>query len=141
MQKIANRIIICGGTAPEKVPLGKASRKRWAINSGTSRTTTFRKPMRTISMQLRAHGRKWAGCRIQRVKDRSFQKFDSRMLPGGDLYEKEKAFLEMAENRPDAMAENWLKSTSIPVIRLDGTKPVTYNIEEVRQYVQNINCG
>lgn len=97
MQKIANRIIICGGTAPEKVPLGKASRKRWAINSGTSRTTTFRKPMRTISMQLRAHGRKWAGCRIQRVKDRSFQKFDSRMLPGGDLYEKEKAFLEMAE--------------------------------------------
>lgn len=79
--------------------------------------------------------------RMQRVKDRSFQKFGSRMLPGGDLYEKEKAFLEMTENRPDAMAEDWLRSTSIPVIRLDGTKPVTYNIEEVRQYVQNINCG
>lgn len=69
--------------------------------------------------------------RMQRVKVRSFQKFGSRMLSGGDLYEKEKAFLEMVEKRPETMAEDWLGATLIPVIRLDGTKPVTYNIEEI----------
>lgn len=33
--------------------------------------------------------------RLQRVKNRSFQKFGSRILPGGDLYEKEKRFLNL----------------------------------------------
>lgn len=69
--------------------------------------------------------------RIERVKDRSFRKFGSRMLPGGDLYEKEKAFLDMVENRPETVAEDWLKSTSLPVIHVDGTKPVAYNIDEI----------
>lgn len=69
--------------------------------------------------------------RIERVKDRSFRKFGSRMLPGGDLYEKEKAFLEMVENRPETAAENWLESTSLSVIHVDGMKPVAYNIEEI----------
>lgn len=69
--------------------------------------------------------------RMQRVKDRSFQKFGSRMLPGGDLYEKEKAFLEMVENRSETMAEDWLDATSLPVIRLDGTKSAAHNIEQV----------
>lgn len=141
MQKIANRIIICGVNGAGKSTFGKSLAETLGYQFRDIENYYFSKTDKTISMQLRAHGRKWADCRIQRVKDRSFQKFGSRMLPGGDLYEKEKAFLEMAENRPDAMAEDWLKSTSIPVIRLDGTKPVTYNIEEVRQYVQNINCG
>lgn len=30
--------------------------------------------------------------RIQRVENRSFEKFGDRMLPGGDLYEQEKEF-------------------------------------------------
>ncbi len=32
--------------------------------------------------------------RIQRVKNRSFQKFGNRMLAGGDLYEQEKRFFD-----------------------------------------------
>lgn len=36
--------------------------------------------------------------RLQRVKNRSFQKFGSRILPGGDLYEKEKTFFECVYN-------------------------------------------
>ena len=38
--------------------------------------------------------------RLQRLKNRSLQKFGSRMLPGGDLYQKEQDFFEMADARP-----------------------------------------
>ena len=34
--------------------------------------------------------------RLQRVKNRSYQKFGSRMLPGGDLYEREQDFFAFA---------------------------------------------
>lgn len=33
--------------------------------------------------------------RIQRVKNRSFQKFGNRMLPGGDLYKSEENFFSL----------------------------------------------
>ena len=37
--------------------------------------------------------------RTQRVRNRSFQKFEDRMLIGGDLYGQEEAFFEMAAGR------------------------------------------
>ena len=36
---------------------------------------------------------------MQRVKNRSFQKFGNRMLPGGDLYEQEEEFFEFVKSR------------------------------------------
>jgi len=79
--------------------------------------------------------------RIGRVRDRSFQKFGSRMLPGGDLYEKEKVFLEMVEKRPEAAAEDWLRSTSLPVIQVDGTKSVAYNTEYLSAMINSVLSG
>ena len=65
--------------------------------------------------------------RLQRVKNRSFQKFGSRMLPGGDLYEHEKAFFNLVSSRKDHEAEEWAESVNCPVIRVDGTKPIEEN--------------
>lgn len=80
--------------------------------------------------------------RMERVKSRSFRKFGGRVLPGGDLYEKEEAFFMMVENRPAAMAENWLASVSIPVMRVDGTESVSKNVEKIigAFHVQDKDC-
>ena len=67
--------------------------------------------------------------RLKRVRERSFQKFGDRILPDGDLYEKEKKFLDMVQNRSEQDVENWLESTRIPVIQVDGTNTVSQNIE------------
>lgn len=66
--------------------------------------------------------------RMQRVKNRSFQKFGSRMLPGGDLYAQEKSFFDFVESRAENTVEEWVQSLNCPIIRIDGTKPVEENI-------------
>ncbi len=71
--------------------------------------------------------------RLERVRERSIQKFGDRILPDGDLYEKEKKFFGMVQNRSEQDVENWLKSTRIPVIQADGTNTVSHNIEMLLQ--------
>ena len=65
--------------------------------------------------------------RLQRVKERSLQRFGSRMLPGGDLYRQEASFLDFVASRPEDSVLKWLEPLSCPVIRVDGTKPVEEN--------------
>ena len=66
--------------------------------------------------------------RMQRVRNRSFQKFGDRMLAGGDLYEQEEAFFRMVESRTEEYVENWVNTLNCTVIRIDGTQPVEKNI-------------
>ena len=66
--------------------------------------------------------------RLQRVKKRSFQKFGSRMQLGGDLYEAEENFFRLVESRAEDTVEEWIRSLSCPIIRIDGTKPIEENI-------------
>lgn len=76
--------------------------------------------------------------RIQRVRNRSFQKFGKRMLPGGDLYEREESFFDLVESRAENTVEAWIQSLTCPVIRLDGTKTIDQNIETVLSYLNRI---
>lgn len=69
--------------------------------------------------------------RLQRVKNRSYQKFGNRMLPNGDLYEQEEAFFRFVESRKESTVEKWLSGLNCPVIRLDGTKPVEENVNYI----------
>ncbi len=69
--------------------------------------------------------------RKERVRSRSFQKFGDRMQPGGDLYEQEEAFFQMAADRTDKFIEEWLDSVDCPVICVDGTDPVERNVEYI----------
>ena len=75
--------------------------------------------------------------RMQRVKDRSFQKFGNRMLPGGDLYEQEEKFFHLIESRTENTVEEWVQSLSCPIIQVDGTKPVEENIKVIIEQIQN----
>ena len=74
--------------------------------------------------------------RLQRVKDRSFQKFGSRLLPGGDLYEQEEEFFDFVKSRAENTVEEWAKSLSCPIIRADGTKPVEENVELIANQIR-----
>lgn len=66
--------------------------------------------------------------RTQRVRNRSFQKFGSRMLAGGDLYQAEAQFFELAESRTEDFYAQWLQSLHCPIIPVDGTKSIDENI-------------
>ena len=73
--------------------------------------------------------------RIQRVRERSFQKFGSRMLPGGDLYEQEEVFMNMVSARTKQYVEEWVDSIEAFVIRVDGTKPVKENVKNIAEQI------
>ena len=67
--------------------------------------------------------------RIQRVKNRSFQKFGNRMLLGGDLYEQEERFFALVKSRPENTVEEWVQCLKCPIVRIDGTKPIGENTD------------
>lgn len=79
--------------------------------------------------------------RMQRIRQRSFQKFGDKMLPGGALYEKEEAFFAMAESRPEDAVRDWLKSLGLPVLRLGGAKPVEENVRQIISTLANANAS
>lgn len=74
--------------------------------------------------------------RLQRVWERSHRKFGEHMLPGGDLYESEKRFYDLVAARPEDYAIRWLDAVSIPVLRVDGTKPVGENINLITGWLR-----
>ena len=74
--------------------------------------------------------------RLERVKARSFRKFGERMLPGGDLYESEKRFYDLVAARPEDYATRWLDTVDIPVLRVDGTRPVGENIAIITEWLR-----
>lgn len=74
--------------------------------------------------------------RLRRVRERSYRKFGDRVLPGGDLYEQEEAFFQMVAERPDDLVEKWLPTLQCPVIRVDGTKPIEENVEQIVKLIK-----
>lgn len=73
--------------------------------------------------------------RAWRVRNRSFLKFGERMMPGGDLHEKEEAFFRVVATRKDELVENWLQTLSCPVLRLNGMAPVDENVQKIVQWL------
>ena len=73
--------------------------------------------------------------RMQRVRNRSLQKFGSRMLEGGDLCEAEELFFKLVESRTEAYYEDWLQALKCPIIRVDGTKTIEENVYFIIQQI------
>ncbi len=66
--------------------------------------------------------------RLQRIRARSIQKFGDRAQPGGDLYEREKSFWDMAASRTECTLDDWIQRLHCPVLRIDGTMPIDQNV-------------
>ena len=73
--------------------------------------------------------------RTERVARRSQERFGARMLPGGDLYEKESRFLRFVAERTEAPIEAWLSTLSCPILRLCGTDPPEQNAAAMIAYM------
>ena len=75
--------------------------------------------------------------RRQRVRDRSYQKFGDRILPGGDLYDIESKWFALTDSRPETYVTDWLKTVNRPVIRIDGTLPAEKNLDHIVSVLSN----
>ena len=75
--------------------------------------------------------------RRQRVRDRSYQKFGDRILPGGDLYDIESKWFSLTDSRPETYVTDWLKTVNRPVIRIDGTLPAEKNLDHIVSVLSN----
>ena len=73
--------------------------------------------------------------RLARIRQRSLARFGERALPGGDLYESEMRFYEMAAARPESYASAWLTGLSIPILRVDGTQPTAENVTRISAWL------
>ena len=73
--------------------------------------------------------------RLQRVRERSYRKFGNRMLPDGDLYEKEEKFFAMVERRSDDGVAEWLNRLDIPTIKVDGTQMIEKSVAEIKVWL------
>ena len=78
--------------------------------------------------------------RNRRVRDRSYRKFGDRILPGGDLYEKESKWFSLTDSRPETYVTDWLKTVDCPVIRIDGTRPVEENVDYLESVLSKENA-
>lgn len=74
--------------------------------------------------------------RMERIRNRSYEKFGERMLPGGDLYQQEESFFDFARRKEENTVEEWLKVLSCPIIRVDGTKGLDENLELIIKELQ-----
>lgn len=65
--------------------------------------------------------------RQRRVRERSYARFGERILPGGDLHDREAAWFSLTDSRPEDYTTSWLETVRCPVIRIDGTLPAEEN--------------
>lgn len=69
--------------------------------------------------------------RLERLRRRERERFGDALLPGGEMHENHREFLEWAACYDDGTLpgrnlprhETWLAGLSKPVLRLDGTRP------------------
>ena len=74
--------------------------------------------------------------RMERIQKRAYDRFGDRMLPGGDLYEQEQAFLDFAASRSADRVEVWLRTLPCRLLRLDGTASINANIDHILSFVR-----
>lgn len=77
--------------------------------------------------------------RLQRVQQRSLDKFGDRAKPGGDLYEREKWFFDHISARPEDYASRWLDTVNIPILRVDGTRAVGENLTVIEDWLRRLH--
>lgn len=71
--------------------------------------------------------------RMERIYNRAYGQFGDRILPGGDLHEQQERFFSMVENRRSDYPIKWLEGLEIPVITVDGTRPIEENVELITE--------
>lgn len=74
--------------------------------------------------------------RLARIAQRAVDKFGTRVLAGGDMYEQEQEFFQFAASRSMEKTDAWVSTLHCPVIYADGTKPVSELVTQIRLQLQ-----
>lgn len=74
--------------------------------------------------------------RLKRIEQREFLRFGQRVLPGGDMYEQQKAFRETAAQRDLKSLEENIHKLNCPVHIIDGTMSVQENVHNMLRLLQ-----
>ena len=64
-----------------------------------------------------------------------------RIMPGGDLFERESAWFRLTDSRSESYVWQWLQTVDCPVIRLDGTRGVEENIRVAASAASGLRSG
>ena len=70
--------------------------------------------------------------RLRRIQAREEKRFGARGLVGGDMFAQQMEFREIVRNRDSKVVEECAMRFTCPVIVLDGTMPVTWNLEKMK---------
>lgn len=73
--------------------------------------------------------------RLSRIQRREEFRFGARVREGGDMFQQQAKFREMAGNRDFRMVEESAQKLGCPVVMLDGTKSVEENLLAVMEYL------
>jgi len=65
--------------------------------------------------------------RLERIKQREYNRFGDRVCEGGDMYEQTQKFHEFVISRPLSRIDQWVQTLTCPVICIDGTKDLHMN--------------
>ncbi len=83
--------------------------------------------------------------RLERLRQREYERYGKRIMTGGDLYEQSQAFLDWAASYDDGdldmrsrrMHEEWLRTLPCPIICFEGEYAIEEQIDvlmaEIRQ--------
>lgn len=74
--------------------------------------------------------------RLNRVKERSLNKFGSRVLEGGDMYEQEQKFYNFVASRTMDKTDTWLQRIKCPIICVDGTESIVRNANMIKKTIR-----
>lgn len=69
--------------------------------------------------------------RAQRIVQRELDRFGSRVLPGGDMYEAQQTFHAFAAARTEETVNSTLNRLNCPVMALDAALPVNMIAEQI----------
>ena len=76
--------------------------------------------------------------RLERIKQREINRFGSRILEGGDMYESQKRFHNMVATRSPEDIKQQAYSLTSPVLEMDATLPLKEIIDSCYSYYMNM---
>ena len=71
--------------------------------------------------------------RLKRVYDRSYMRFGDKGCEGGAYYEQIQSFHEFCAARDENLVNDWLSTISCPILRVDGTLPISDNVNRIAE--------
>lgn len=82
------------------------------------------------------------GLRMERIKKRAYEQHGERVLKGGDMYKQEQKFFDFAASRPLSIIEQWAKTLTCPIVRIDGTEDWRTNAANIAErYYEKISTN